>query len=191
MRIGEHNFDVHHGTEQDFKIHKRDATLHPDFNMKDIDSDIALIKLKRPTVKDSSGAYACVPDTNDVLPERTRCYVMGWGKKRAKNYFGTDMLMEAQVPLVSQSKCQAAFHFKITKNQMCAGYKRGGIDTCAGDSGGPLMCEISKQGVTRWYVYGVTSFGEGCGDKGKYGIYTVVRNFNNWIHDVINSDSQH
>ena len=56
----------------------------------------------------------------------------------------------------------------ITENMFCAGYRKGRIDSCAGDSGGPLLCQVGD----RWTIFGITSFGEGCGKRGKYGIYT-------------------
>ena len=65
----------------------------------------------------------------------------------------------------------------------CAGYREGHIDSCTGDSGGPLLCHNKGRG---WTVYGVTSFGEGCGKKGYgYGIYTKVPNYTKWIEKVI------
>ena len=63
----------------------------------------------------------------------------------------------------------------------CAGYKEGRIDSCAGDSGGPLLC---KKG-NRWTIWGVTSFGEGCGKQGFYGIYAKVPNYTDWIKKEI------
>ena len=57
------------------------------------------------------------------------------------------------------------------------------IDSCKGDSGGPLLCH--KNG--RWTVFGITSFGEGCGQQGKYGIYTKVPNYTKWIQSVIST----
>lgn len=42
----------------------------------------------------------------------------------------------------------------------------------------------------KWFVYGITSFGEGCGQRGKYGIYAKVPNFSNWIRETIERRSK-
>ncbi|XP_074649469.1 chymotrypsinogen B-like [Tubulanus polymorphus] len=182
VRIGEHDFGLHEGTEIDFKRSK--DFVHPDFNMDTIDSDIALVKLKSPVRANEGVNFACVPESDDILPPNTMCYSLGWGKMKETHLYGTDVLREVKVPLTSRAECEKAFDFDITKNQLCAGYKLGGIDTCAGDSGGPLLCRIHRNGKDRWHVYGVTSFGEGCGEKGKFGIYTIVPNFANWIRKI-------
>ena len=126
-----------------------------------------------------------MPDDDDVLPVGTSCYAVGWGKSKSTHVYGSDVLREASLPLVGAAACRDSVEFDLTANQMCAGFRNGSVDACAGDSGGPLMCQIEKNGVTRWYVYGVTSFGVGCGHKGQYGIYTKVVNFSNWIADTI------
>lgn len=40
-----------------------------------------------------------------------------------------------------------------------------------------------------WTLFGVTSFGDGCGVKGKYGVYARVPNFVDWIHKIIKENS--
>ena len=93
-----------------------------------------------------------------------------------------------QVPIVPQEECKSVYKdYYISNNMFCAGLKDGGSDSCTGDSGGPLMCETVNEitGERRWTLYGITSFGEGCGQKGKYGIYTKVPNFKNWIKNTI------
>ena len=72
--------------------------------------------------------------------------------------------------------------YHITDNMFCAGYRRGRKDSCAGDSGGPLLCRDYRD---RWTVFGITSFGEGCGKKGKFGIYTKLPNYIKWIQSWI------
>ena len=88
-----------------------------------------------------------------------------------------------QVPIVSKDECKEVYtDYNLTKNMFCAGYKEGGIDSCGGDSGGPLLCK-PKGG--RWTIWGITSFGKGCGKKGYYGIYAKVPNYISWIRSTI------
>lgn len=188
IRLGEHDLSEDEGTEIEAKVQEDFA--HHKFDIDTIDSDLALIKLRTPVEPSKTIAYACVPDTSVKLPANSLCYALGWGKKKDTHLFGTDVLREARVPLVDDKRCSEAFDYEITANQMCAGYRRGGVDTCAGDSGGPLMCQVTdNKGNALWHVYGITSFGEGCGDRGKFGIYTRVTQFSDWIRETIQFNS--
>lgn len=60
---------------------------------------------------------------------------------------------------------------------LCAGLDQGGIDTCQGDSGGPLVCEFNGT----WYLEGITSWGYGCAQAYKYGVYGKVRALDSWV----------
>ena len=77
------------------------------------------------------------------------------------------------------SKCREGYSF-VSNNWLCAGYTAGGPDACQNDSGGPLVC---KQG-TRWTEYGIAILGSGCGEPHKYGIYTRVTRFMEWINNI-------
>lgn len=60
-------------------------------------------------------------------------------------------------------------------------FKKGGKDTCQGDSGGPLFTK-ENGGMT---VYGVTSFGNGCGRKKLGGWYAKISFYRKMIIDLI------
>ena len=48
-----------------------------------------------------------------------------------------------------------------------------GQNACQGESGGPLICINNNEPI----LYGILSWGEGCGTKGSPGVYTrVARN---------------
>ncbi|RLW00695.1 hypothetical protein DV515_00008665 [Chloebia gouldiae] len=48
-----------------------------------------------------------------------------------------------------------------------------------GDSGGPLACEDPTS--HHFVLYGITSWGDGCGERGKPGVYTRVTAFTDWL----------
>ena len=67
----------------------------------------------------------------------------------------------------------------------CAGYRRGGKDTCGGDSGGPLSCLSFKDG--RWKLAGVTSWGGSvCGAAKRPGVFVRIPRLLNWIRFYTN-----
>ncbi|XP_015418849.1 PREDICTED: coagulation factor XII [Myotis davidii] len=93
-------------------------------------------------------------------------------------------LQEAQVPLIPHEHCSDpdmhgnAFY----PGMLCAGFPEGGTDACQGDSGGPLVCEEGDKG-RRLTLRGIISWGSGCGDRNKPGVYTDVANYLTWIRE--------
>ena len=168
---------------------------HPKYDRETVDNDIALLKIKtnedfgpkrksRKFRNANSFSTVCLPDQDEELPMDTKCTILGWGKEKPKHVLGSEVLREAKIPIASKQDCenyQKSSGYYFSDNMFCAGYKQGQVDTCTGDSGGPLLCE--KDG--RWTVYGITSFGEGCGEEGKYGMYAKVPNYTEWIDSII------
>lgn len=187
VRLGEHNLQQSDGTEIEFRVEL--SIKHPRYDKKTVDNDVALLKLPREVERSNFIGYSCLPERYQALPTGHTCTIIGWGKKRHNDDAGTDILHEAEVPIVPNERCRAVYHdYTITKNMFCAGHKRGRIDTCAGDSGGPLLCRDATKLNSPWTIYGITSFGDGCGKQNKFGIYTKVPNYVDWIWSVINCD---
>jgi trypsin len=84
----------------------------------------------------------------------------------------SDTLQAAQVPIVDDLSCAIDYGglFDGT-TQVCAGDQSGGVDTCNGDSGGPLQAPIGGGGYRQ---VGITSWGIGCGEANHPGVYTRV-----------------
>ncbi|XP_059142680.1 plasminogen-like [Physella acuta] len=183
VRVGEHDIHKNETTQEDIRPEREFA--HPDFNYQSITNDIALIKLSHPPSAYTQPGYACLPSPDFKPQNKQLCTIVGWGKIKNQHQYGSDSLQEARIPVVRHQKCRKVFEYNITSSQVCAGFKRGGTDSCAGDSGGPLLCESQPEGNGKYYLYGVTSYGEGCGRKGKYGIYTKVSSYLDWIKQTI------
>ncbi|XP_037084546.1 transmembrane protease serine 5-like isoform X2 [Pollicipes pollicipes] len=180
VRLGEHDLTRPETSERGFKVTPNMMVQHPSYDPETVDNDLALIRLPS-ELSAAEASPVCLPSRRHPKPG-TMCTVAGWGKTKITHLFGSDVLREAEVPVVKDSRCRSVYSdYYITDNMFCAGYRRGRIDACAGDSGGPLVC--SQNG--RWYIYGITSFGEGCGAKGKYGIYVKLANYRKWLRHVI------
>lgn len=180
VRLGEHDLLLRNRGEVEMKV--TEAVIHPRYDPDTVVNDVALLRLPIPARPDFGHGVACLPSPDQLLPPHTSCVILGWGKKRPTDVHGTRVLHEAQVSTIQQGVCRRSYwQYAITDNMVCAG--RGRRDSCAGDSGGPLLC---KDRTMRYFLQGITSFGDGCGKRGKYGIYTRTAGYVRWMHDVMN-----
>ena len=116
------------------------------------------------------------------FPLGKECYVSGWGDTLFEGS-SPDILREAKVRLVPREICnrELSYNGKIHKRALCAGFEEGGVDTCQGDSGGPLSCEYRG----RFYLTGVTSWGKGCAQPHKYGVYANMFKLTSWVKKMM------
>ncbi|XP_075065281.1 coagulation factor XII [Mixophyes fleayi] len=158
-------------------------TLHELYSEDTFQHDIALVRLQ--DVKGSCAQFSqfvqpvCLPQSTKTTGPAQHCEVVGWGHQ----YQGADhyalFLQEAHIPFIPDTQCQSplAHGNKILKGMMCAGFMEGGIDACQGDSGGPLVCEVDG----RVQLFGIVSWGSGCAEENKPGVYTDVSKYMGWI----------
>uniref|UniRef100_A0A8V0Z3H5 Serine protease 56 n=1 Tax=Gallus gallus TaxID=9031 RepID=A0A8V0Z3H5_CHICK len=152
---------------------------HPKFNPKTFHGDLALLELAEPLAPSGTVSPVCLPSGTTEPSPGTPCHIAGWGSLYEEGP-SAEVVMEAQVPLLSQETCRAALGRELlTSTMFCAGYLSGGIDSCQGDSGGPLVCQDPSS--HSFVLYGITSWGDGCGERGKPGVYTRVAAFADWL----------
>ncbi|KAL6104473.1 prss56 [Pungitius sinensis] len=178
--VGEFDITKTDPDEQVLKVNR--IIPHPKFNPKTFNNDIALVELTSPVVLSNRVTPVCLPSGVEP-PTGSPCLVAGWGSLYEDGP-SADVVMEAKVPLLPQSTCKNTLGKELVTNTMlCAGYLTGGIDSCQGDSGGPLIYQDRISG--RFQLHGITSWGDGCGEKGKPGVYTRVSAFSDWIQAEI------
>ncbi|KAI8521425.1 protein kinase C signaling [Branchiostoma belcheri] len=184
VRVGEHDFLTREDTQKNAQIAK--VILHPDYTTDTDHHDIALLKLKKPVQLSPAVYPICLPEPGEFPPVGTGCYVTGWGKHVQPSWGGSNVLREVQVPIIDDVTCRETYaeygDYAIGPGMYCAGYEEGGRDSCGGDSGGPMSCQLDG----RWTMVGVTSFGDDeCGRPGSYGVYTKVSHYMDWIRWVM------
>ena len=171
VEIGLHDLGSYTEDYEYFTI--AEEVPHPNFNEFTLDYDYMLMRL--------NGVSSATPvelDNGEVsLDSGMDAVVMGWG---TTSYGGStsDVLLEVEVDLYSQSECQAAYNGEtITERMVCAA--RDGKDSCQGDSGGPIIDKVSGKQI------GVVSWGYGCADESYPGVYAKVQDQIDWINGYI------
>uniref|UniRef100_A0A8C4F937 Peptidase S1 domain-containing protein n=1 Tax=Dicentrarchus labrax TaxID=13489 RepID=A0A8C4F937_DICLA len=159
---------------------------HPSYDSSTNDNDISLLKLSSPVTFTNYIRPVCLAASGSTFYNGTDSWVTGWGTIGSGVPLPSPQdLMEVEVPVVGNRQCNCDYGVgSITDNMICAGLRAGGKDSCQGDSGGPM---VSKQN-SRWIQEGIVSFGEGCAEPEKPGVYTRVSQYQSWINSKITSN---
>ncbi|XP_006729397.1 transmembrane protease serine 11A [Leptonychotes weddellii] len=153
--------------------------IHENYAAHKHDDDIAVVKLSTPVLFSNDVGRVCLPDaTFEVLP-RSPVFVTGWGALKANGPF-PNTLRQVEVEIISNDICNQVnvYGGAVSSGMICAGFLMGKLDACEGDSGGPLVVKDLKD---TWYLIGIVSWGDNCGQKNKPGVYTNVVYYRNWI----------
>jgi transmembrane serine protease 3 len=182
---GAHNHDYPEKGQQSVRGVRE--VMHPQYDPVTTINDIAIIKLEKPIKFSPTVQPACLPQPGENVPDNAQGIVAGWGYTREGAYETSRILMQVGVPVVNGQTCVSNYRSTgmliSPKEMLCAGYSYGGKDSCQGDSGGPLVFQ-SGQG---YVLQGVVSFGEGCAQPGKPGVYARVSNYISWINSQVKS----
>uniref|UniRef100_A0A8C6SDT1 trypsin n=1 Tax=Neogobius melanostomus TaxID=47308 RepID=A0A8C6SDT1_9GOBI len=160
VALGVVDIKKHEDSEQIVPVEK--VIVHEDYSEIQYSNDIALLKLRA-----TDGSFcaketpfvrsACLPD--QPFESGAECEVSGWGATETTHH--TTYLQKSEIHSNSMYVC------------LCF----------QGDSGGPLVCHRNRT----HYVVGVVSWGKGCGEKNKPGVYANVTKFTSWITHHMNS----
>ncbi|XP_028641611.1 renal glandular kallikrein-like [Grammomys surdaster] len=160
---------------------------HPDFNMTlmknhtrqpgdDYSNDLMMLHLSKPA--ELTDVVKVIDLPNEEPTVGSTCLASGWGSTAPIKYEYPDDLQCVYIELLSNEICAKAHPEKVTDVMLCAGEMAGGKDTCAGDSGGPLICDGVLQGLTSWGL-------SPCAEPDKPAIYTKLIKFKSWIKDIM------
>jgi hypothetical protein len=172
-----HDLSQNNGIRRDVQS----IVVHPQWNPSLYDYDIALLELAQPIDGVTPVTLAQASDAPIFAPgAMTR--VMGWGAT-AWQGSGSDILLQVDVPIVSQQACIDSYGASdITDRMICAGLAEGGKDSCQGDSGGPLVADDNSV----WRQVGIVSWGQGCAFPDLYGVYARVAVLYDWVAQHVN-----
>ncbi|NWZ01353.1 ACRO protein, partial [Loxia curvirostra] len=173
--------DLSHPGPEAQRRHIRRVLKHQDYNEDSGGNDIALVELDQPVECSDYIQLGCVPDSSLEVPELKTCYVAGWRAIPENAPTPGLVLQEAKVRLIDVQLCNSSRWYggAVHPQDLCAGYPRGGIDTCQGDIGGPLVCK-DNTGDYFWLV-GLASWGKGCAGDKRPGVFTSTQQFHTWI----------
>ncbi|NWU20421.1 FA9 factor, partial [Dyaphorophyia castanea] len=177
------DFDKYRREFKEQKIAVERSWTHPHYNSDNYNGDIALLYLSSAAVLNEYVIPICLPSPGLAAllsEEGTVGMVSGWGATHERGPT-LRFLMKVRLPIVGLERCQQAMDRLLTDSMFCAGHSTATADACKGDSGGPFTVSYRNT----WFLLGIVSWGEGCAEQGKYGVYTRVANYIPWIKEVV------
>ncbi|XP_057662224.1 serine protease 30-like [Diorhabda carinulata] len=191
LKVTMSQYDLTIKNSEAYQMNVKAITIHPGYVCSQPKDDIAILELEKVIHWSDSVGPACLPSEEESQAARNFVTVAGWGWTHEDSSKGqrATILQKAKLSLINMRDCREWYasqgkDIKIQDSHICAGYKQGEIDACWGDSGGPLMSNIDKNG-NQTIVIGVVSTGIGCARPYLPGLYTRISDYISWIQKTI------
>lgn len=176
MTVGVGSADL--GGHERYAIDK--LIMHPDYSTDQfyiLVSDAALLKLKKKLQFGTTVQPITLPSALDTSLYVGRLLTVSGFGATAEGGKDSNRLLSTEVQIVSMATCRMLYGEKsltIHRSMFCA--RSDGQDACQGDSGGPIVADN--------VLYGIISFGLGCGSEFP-GVYTRVVAIRPWLEEQI------
>jgi len=191
VTLGDHDLITQFETESlTLDVSVDNVYIYPEYENNNgvQNNDYALIKLdltidwaRYPNIRP-----ICIPSM--FTTNYDEAIATGWGYTVPGVQSFPERLQEVTVKVIPNERCNVIYEGIITDNMICAGNQGASRDACSGDSGGPLIATKSgNSGVDpgqNYELYGISSFGPGCGIVGRPGVYSRVSGAIPWISTI-------
>lgn len=140
-------------------------------------NDIALIELDSPVDLPTIS----INNSNYLETEKNLVAILGWGYNNLFSLELPNNLLEAFVPIISNDKANQPSWYQgtVTDSEIVAGFTQGSVDSCGGDSGGPVLAWNGN----KWLQIGIITWGWGCALPFHPGVGTRISKYTDWIYD--------
>jgi trypsin len=191
-RLRPYRIDITAGSndlrEADIRLNAKRIIVYPGYVHPEKGRDIALIQLNGELPLSAAIQKIPLVRNDSEIKVSSVFTIVGWGQTRADEASKSATLRFIEnVPLVGRDTCNLPLSYdgRITEDMICSGFSSADRerDSCKGDSGGPLIMytsDLAKQA-------GIVSWGEGCAVPLKYGVYTRVSKYFDWIEQCTSS----
>ena len=160
------------------------VVIQPNYDDDTVDYDIALLELDASYYQ--PGPALTIAAQFNAIEEGDLLTTVGYGVLSVDDNATSaekipTTLQEADLPYVPENQCYWSSYNRTTDNMFCAGYSDDtDIDSCSGDSGGPVFKTLDGQ----LSLVGLVSWGAStCSDNP--GVYTNISNLRSWILENI------